>query len=485
MGRILKILLIVLAGLVGIVVVAAAALLLFFDPNDYREEIAARVEQATGREVTIEGDLGLEIFPWLAVEVGRSSLGNAPGFGAEPFATFEQASLSVRLLPLILRQEVAIGTASLDSLVLNLTVAGDGSTNWQDLAAAETEPAGPEVEGGGPASLDIGDLRVSNATINYRDQAAGSAYAVTGLSLESGGITTGAPFDLHAEFDFAADPGELGGHVRIDGTSTLGDEFASLALENLKVSGQLEGITGQAAEFVFDAPRMAVDMKAETVTVGEMKLGILGLQMAANVQPFSYAGTPQPKMSLQVAPFSLRELMQAMGTEPPVTADPAALGRVSFDAQAAVTETAIALTSLALKLDDTTLTGQLSLPTTEEGLLRFDLAADSIDLDRYMAPADAAPAETAATSTDDIEIPVDLIRSLQAEGKVTLDRATLSGMLFEEMELGLSSRNGKLRLHPIAATLFEGTYSGDVRVDASKDTPSISADEKVEGVQLT
>jgi AsmA protein len=485
MGRLLKILLIVLAGLVGIVVIAAVALLLFFDPNDYREEIAARVKQATGRDLVIEGDLGLKVFPWLAVEVGRSSLGNAPGFGDEPFATFEQARLSVRLLPLILRQEIAIGTASLDSLVLNLMVAENGNTNWQDLAAAEPEPVEPEVDGGGPAALDIADLRVTNARITYLDAAAGSAYAVTGLSVESGGITAGVPFDLQAEFDFTADPGELGGHVRIDGTSTLGSGFESLTLESLKVAGLLEGITDKAAEFVFDAPRMAVDMNAETVAVGEMKLGILGLQMAANVEPFSYADTPQPKMSLQVTPFSLKELMQAMGSEPPVTADPAALGRVSFNADAAVTETAIALTSLALKLDDTTLSGNLSLPTTEEGLIRFELAADSIDLDRYMAPADAAAAETAETSTDDIEIPVDLIRSLQAEGKVTLDRATLAGMLFEKMELGLVSRNGKLRLHPIAATLFEGTYSGDVRIDASKDTPSISADEKVEGVQLT
>ncbi|MGH8194630.1 MAG: AsmA family protein [Woeseiaceae bacterium] len=485
MGRLLKILLFVIAGLVGIVVVAAVALLLFFDPNDYREEISAKVKEATGRDLVIEGDLGLKLFPWLAVEVGRSSLGNAEGFGDQPFATFEQARLSVRLLPLIFRQEIAIGTASLDSLVLNLAVAENGKTNWEDLAAEETAPAEPEAEAGGPTSLGIADLRVSNAEINYRDAAAGSTYSITGLSLESGGITAGVPFDLTAEFDFAADPGELGGHLRVDGTSTLGREFESLALENLQVAGQLEGIAAKPAEIAFNAPRMAVDMNAETVSVGEMTLNALNLQMSANVEPFSYAGTPQPKMSLQVAPFSLRELMQAMGSEPPVTADPAALSRVSFNANAAVTETAIALTSLALKLDDTALSGQLSLPTTEEGLIRFDLAADSIDLDRYMAPADESATETAEASTDDIEIPVDLIRSLQAEGKVTLDRATLSGMLFEKMELGLVSRGGKMRLHPIAATLFEGTYSGDVRIDASKETPSISADEKVEGVKLT
>src|SRR5688572_32892076 len=122
MGRFLKILLIAVAGLVGLLIVAAIALLLFVDPNDYREEIAAKVKQATGRHLVIEGNLSLKVFPWVAVEVGRSSLGNAPGFGDEPFATFEQARLSVRLLPLILRQEIAIGTASLDSLVLNLMV---------------------------------------------------------------------------------------------------------------------------------------------------------------------------------------------------------------------------------------------------------------------------------------------------------------------------------------------------------------------------
>ena len=33
----------------------------------------------------------------------RTALGQAPGFGAEPFAEFDRAQLSVRLLPLLLR----------------------------------------------------------------------------------------------------------------------------------------------------------------------------------------------------------------------------------------------------------------------------------------------------------------------------------------------------------------------------------------------
>ncbi|HEX6259391.1 MAG TPA: AsmA-like C-terminal region-containing protein, partial [Woeseiaceae bacterium] len=268
------------------------------------------------------------------------------------------------------------------------------------------------------------------------------------------------------------------------GTTTIGSAFDAVTLENLRVTGQLAGIAESPTDFDFGARSIVVDMNAQTVTMGEMDLGVLGLRLAADVAPFSYAGTPAPQATIRVEPFSLKELMGALGTEPPITADPSALSRVSFNAEAAVGETAIALRSMALTLDDTTMTGELSYPLTEQGLIEFDLAADSINVDAYMAPAGEAAAGEEA-STEEIEIPVDMIRALQARGKVTLERATLSGMLFENLELGVNSTNGNMRLHPIAAELFDGTYSGDVRIDASGKVPKISVNEKIEGVSLT
>lgn len=485
MGRLLKILLIVLAGLVGLLAVAAIGLLLFFDPNDYRDEIAAEVEKATGRELAIEGDLSLSVFPWVAVEVGRTRLANAQGFGPEPFATFERAELSVRLLPLILRRELAVGTAALDSLVLNLEVAENGATNWDDLAAAGEEPAAPEDEEAGATRLDIAGVEVENATIHYSDAQAGSTYAVNGLSLNTGRIAGGTPFDFEAEFDFTANPGELGGHLALAGTATIDEELASFALENFEANGQLTGIAEQPAELALSAPAIAIDTNEERVAAGTVELTFLDVRASAEIEPFSYAGTPQPKASLRVEPFSLKGLLQALGSEPPVTADPAALTRVAFNAEAAVGEEAIALSSLALQLDDTTLNGNLSWPMTEEGVIRFDLAADSIDVDRYMAPG-GTPSEAAGESnTDQIEIPVEMIRAFQAIGSAKLERATLTGMEFRNLEAGVNNVGGKLRLHPLRAELFEGTYEGDVRIDASGRVPSISVDEKVEGVSLT
>ena len=68
MGRILKIILWLVAGFIAIFALAAVALYLFFDPNDFREDVATAVHEQTGRELLIDGDVSVSLFPWLAVE---------------------------------------------------------------------------------------------------------------------------------------------------------------------------------------------------------------------------------------------------------------------------------------------------------------------------------------------------------------------------------------------------------------------------------
>src|SRR5210317_2408861 len=102
MSRAFKILGILAITAVVVTVFAATVFVLVFDPNDYRDKISEGVREATGRELVIEGDLELSLFPWLAIELGRTQLGNAPGFDETPFASFDSARLSVRVMPLLL-----------------------------------------------------------------------------------------------------------------------------------------------------------------------------------------------------------------------------------------------------------------------------------------------------------------------------------------------------------------------------------------------
>ncbi len=486
MTRLVKTLLIAVASVIGMVILASVALYLFFDPNDYREDISAGVKEATGRDLTIEGELSLSIFPWLAIDIGRTALGNAEGFSDQPFMRFEKASLSVRMLPLILRRETAIGSASIEGLVVNLEVAADGTTNWDDLSGTQEtrQREVPETDAV-PSRIDVGNIRVSDANVSYTDAQTGSTYSITNLAFNSDGIVADRPFDLDARFDFTAARGDLGGHIEIRGTTTLTQGAAQVSIEGLNVSGELRGLTSQAAAFNFDSRSMTIDTVAERMSPGEMDFSVLGVSMSANVEPFSYSGNPQLKANLRVAEFSLKELMQALDVEPPATADSSALSRLSLSANAAVGADALTLDAMTLELDDSIMVGSLSLPITEGGAIRFDLNVDTINLDGYMAPADNTVDDAGGGSDDDIEIPADMIRGLNASGRFTIDRAFLSGMEFTNLELGLQSSGGKLRLNPLTAELYEGAYSGDVRIDASQDVPAISVNERLAGVNLS
>ena len=206
--------------------------------------------------------------------------------------------------------------------------------------------------------------------------------------------------------------------------------------------------------------------------------------MAADVEPFSYAGDPRITSALRVADFSLKDLMQTLDIEAPATADPNAMTTVSFSGNAVVGSEALSLTDMTLVLDDTTMIGELAVPLDENGVLKFELSADSINLDNYMAPADEADPAAGAESFDEVEIPVELIRALKARGNIRLDEAFLGPMTFTNLQLGVDSGDSRLRLHPITAEFFEGAYNGDVRIDVSGTAPSLSVNESISGVSL-
>ena len=82
MKTLIRILVYLVGGLILISVLFGVTVLIFFDPNDYREQIEEVVAQQTGRTLTIEGDIGLAVFPCCSVELNRTVLSNPPGFGS-------------------------------------------------------------------------------------------------------------------------------------------------------------------------------------------------------------------------------------------------------------------------------------------------------------------------------------------------------------------------------------------------------------------
>ena len=141
MRSILKYLGIGLGTLIVLIIALIIIVPLIIDPNDYKPQISNAVKDATGRELTIDGDIGLSVFPWIGLKLGAVTLANPEEFGPDPFAHIAGAQVKLKLLPLLSKQ-VEMKTVVLEGLRLNLAIAEDGTTNWDDLAGAPSpEPA--------------------------------------------------------------------------------------------------------------------------------------------------------------------------------------------------------------------------------------------------------------------------------------------------------------------------------------------------------
>jgi AsmA protein len=473
----------VAGGLVALFIVAAAALFIFFDPNDFREEISSSVKKQTGRDLLIEGDISLDIFPWLAVEVGSTTLGNAPGFGDEPMASFDKASLGVRVIPLILRREVVVGAADIEGLSLNLAVNKRGISNWADLVS-ESDGGETESASGSTSGIDINSIEIVSASLRYVDEEAGSVIVLDGVNLKLGQLKSdGSPVPVDAELSFDIQPSGLKGQLSLDTRLGFNADGGLLQLNALSVDGVIEGLASIPTRMSLKTDAIEVSTRESRVSAQPVELSMLDMNLTVNVQPFSYEGEVTPKATIAVDAFSPRSVMQLFDVAPPETADPVALSRLIIDATAELTGSAIELTDIVVKLDDTSLTGVVSIPRTESGFYQFDLAGDAIELARYMAPVSESDA-TERSEAVAVEIPTDLIKPLNARGKISLKTASLGNIVFENINLGLNSSKGKMRIFPISSDLFDGTYKGDVRIDVSGNTPRLSFDEKIAGVDL-
>jgi AsmA protein len=87
--RMVKILGFTLLGIVGIGLITIVAIVLFINPNQYKPQIINLVKTQTGRELSLDGDLKLKLFPLLAIEMNKARLSNAQGFTAPDFASIE------------------------------------------------------------------------------------------------------------------------------------------------------------------------------------------------------------------------------------------------------------------------------------------------------------------------------------------------------------------------------------------------------------
>jgi AsmA protein len=521
--RALKIAGIVAGSIIALVVGVLLLVVLFVDPNDYRDDIERVVESKTGRQLTLGGDLRLSIFPWLALEAGPASLGDAPGFGDEPFVSIQEARVGVRLLPLI-RGKIEVGDVRLAGARIRLITDERGRDNWADLGEQEaTEPA---PAGAAPMEVPtLAGLEIEDASVTLENRQEKTRRVVRDFNLKTGRLASAEPFDLSTAFVLDEEP-SLSAKVRVSTTVTadleanshqlakpeieitltgpgypqegipvrvranslladVGKELYRLDALDVKTTWKGEGFPAAGVPVTLQAKYFNANLAAQTLELAGLALDVAGAQVSGELTGKEILDAPVLNGPLKLAQVSLREWAPKLGVELPATADPKVFDQLSFSGTVAMTQSSAEVGDIVLLLDDTTAKGTLGIADLDAKALRFDLHVDRINADRYLPPTEKSekPANAAADAAP-TPIPVDMLRTLNARGQLQVGEAIFAGIKFTKLRLGVNARDGKVRFNPSEASLYGGNYSGDIGIDATGDVARVSLDEHVTGVDF-
>jgi AsmA protein len=482
MARLLKLIGIVVGAVVVLLVVAGLALSLFFDPNDYKDEISAAVANATGRELTLSGDLELEVFPRLRIAVGSAELSNAPGFGDAPFASIDSARLQLGLLAL-LGKRISIGEATLEGLRLNLARNAAGTGNWQDLGGGSSEPAGagpaPSASGGAALDLDVGAVEVADAEVQWHDAATGQEWSLTDFNLEASGFGPGERFPLSIAFGLAGAEVEVAVSADMQATLALAENRYQLDDLDVRIEGSGPGWPGGegAANVSFDS--FVANLDAQTVDLDGLRLRMLGLDVSGSLEGRQLFSNLALAGAIDIAEFDPHDVIDEFGMQIE-TADADVFRRASAHADLTYDSSRMGLSNMQLALDDSTLTGSIGM---QGDTLRFALDVDSIDIDRYLPPATEGASTPEEGSIDEVDLPLDPLRTFKANGTLALRETNFIGLSFSDASFALTAANGTLKLTPKAA-LYGGSIEGSVGIEVRGDSANFSLVQKLQNVDL-
>ncbi|HWR87157.1 MAG TPA: AsmA-like C-terminal region-containing protein, partial [Acidiferrobacterales bacterium] len=198
--------------------------------------------------------------------------------------------------------------------------------------------------------------------------------------------------------------------------------------------------------------------------------------------------------------------------------DKAAPIKAALQSRLTASPDALTLAKLDLKVDDSHLTGSMEIHNFASPAVRFDLALDKIDLDRYLdaekpagkpaagtknapAPAAGSTKSAPAPAADDsrygggratpgtvaeppVELPLTTLRSLDVNGKFRIQEMKVLGLRSKDAHIQLNAKNGLIAFGPNQAKLYGGNYRGETALDVRGKTPQVKMDEKLEQVQI-
>ena len=468
------------------VLLLAVAILFFltriFDPNDYKDTIREVARDKANVELTLGGDIGWSLFPWLGIELEQ--VGVAPvDRPDQALAEVGSLGLGVQVLPL-LRRELRFSDVILNNVSLSLVRDADGRGNWESVGPqgtdeAAAEPAGPESQAGQELDIAIQSVNITNARVLYEDQATGQSVQLSDVNLETGALVEGQPFDIAFIGLLTTDQPAL--RMRIDLQTVaefdLGLERYQFDAIDLKLDVSGAPLSGRAVSLELQADSV-VDLGAQVAELNQVRLSLADMRATGQLHASQLDQEMKLRGRLDVASFNARDLLQALGQELPQTADPRAMEDVALAADVTGTASSVMLEDLTLNIDGNALAGSLGVSDFARQALRFELSGNQLNLDNYLPPVDETAAVPAGTSggsksestpiawSDEPILPLGVLSGLDVKGSLDMQEVVLTGQTIRPLGVSVQARDGLVQMTRLEGGVFGGDFSATGQIDA-------------------
>ncbi len=426
-------------------VVAGVAIIKSVDFNEYKGMITEQAKAATGRDLTIAGDLDLAISLTPRIKVDGVSFANAPWGSSPNMISVKHFAAEMSLIPL-LSGEIKINQVILEGVELLAEKDKSGKANWDFGSPA----AAPQATGkGGDVVLPVVNaVSLKDVTVTYKDAKASQQYALKldTVDLKSGGLS--APLDLMVKGNINNQAFSVGGQLGSIGAIGGGGMFpVKLDIAALKVNIAVDGKLGAP-----DGKPMA-----------DLKLSLNGGSLDETLAAAAMLESSLEGMELPIkGAFKVSSLMKVDGPtkislgDLDVSLGPLALkGRVAVDLGGARPALDVALKTDTLNLDEL-------LPKTN-------------------TPTAPAKADTGRVFPAD-PLPLDGLKAVDAKVAFSAARIIAQGMDITDVSVSLSLNNGRLNIDPLAAVFAGGKINANVMLDSSKASAALQA--KVDAQQI-
>ncbi len=460
--------------LVVLVVGVAAVALMTLDPNNYKDWIADKVREQTGRELAIEGDIQLSYYPWLGLDVSKVSLSNASGFGDAPFLQTDTIKVRAKLLPL-LRKELEMDTLILHGAKLNLAKNKDGISNWDDLTKpAETETQTTSAQ---PpfAALVLGGIDIKDASVSWDDQQQDVNVQIKDIAISTGELQLGAPIQIKAGLNAAANKPALSANLGFTGTVAYEDGGDLLMLKPMSLDATVKGkaIPGGETEVKLSS-EVQVDMAQYVARVNALQLTAFDSEIAGQFEAANYqTGKPLVKGELNVSGKNLPRLFKIFEIEPLAT-QLASIDEKSF--------------SLATKFDADLDRNDMSISP-----LAMNVLGNQVDADLVARNIRSnTPAAKGVIKANGPNLPILISLAAQLQGADKKKLAGLSKQLKKapksfsvETDFDLDLKAGTVTIPALSIKALGTETSGKISgKQLQSDDPALQGDLKVKGKDL-